>query len=74
MSTIDVVLIRHGESEWNKDNRFCGWVDVALSQKGIEEAYNAAKESNGMNIWIFSAGATFPSGIRFSKTLMLQLQ
>ena len=43
MSSIDVVLIRHGESEWNKDNRFCGWVDVALSQKGIEEAYDSAK-------------------------------
>ena len=43
MSTIDIVLVRHGESEWNKDNRFCGWVDVALSERGIEEAYNAAK-------------------------------
>lgn len=42
MSTIDVVLVRHGESEWNKDNRFCGWVDVALSDRGTEEAINAA--------------------------------
>ena len=43
MSTIDVVLVRHGESEWNKDNRFCGWVDVALSDRGIEEANNAVE-------------------------------
>lgn len=33
-----VVLIRHGESEWNKDNKFTGWYDADLSQKGIEEA------------------------------------
>ena len=33
-----VVLLRHGESEWNKENRFTGWTDVDLSEKGIEEA------------------------------------
>ncbi len=33
-----VVLLRHGESEWNKENRFTGWTDVDLSQKGLEEA------------------------------------
>ncbi len=39
-----VVLIRHGESVWNKENRFAGWVDVDLSPKGIEEAHNAGKK------------------------------
>ncbi len=38
-----IVLIRHGESEWNKLNRFTGWTDVALSEKGIEEAKKAGK-------------------------------
>lgn len=38
-----VVLLRHGESEWNKENRFTGWTDVDLSKKGIEEAKNSAK-------------------------------
>jgi 2,3-bisphosphoglycerate-dependent phosphoglycerate mutase len=38
-----VVLIRHGESLWNKENRFSGWVDVDLSEKGVEEAHNAGK-------------------------------
>jgi 2,3-bisphosphoglycerate-dependent phosphoglycerate mutase len=38
-----VVLLRHGESEWNKENRFTGWTDVDLSQKGIEEAIGAGK-------------------------------
>lgn len=33
-----LVLIRHGESEWNKENRFTGWYDVSLSEKGIKEA------------------------------------
>ncbi len=33
-----LVLIRHGESDWNKQNRFTGWTDVDLSEKGIEEA------------------------------------
>lgn len=38
-----VVLIRHGESIWNKENLFTGWTDVGLSEKGIEEAHAAAK-------------------------------
>ncbi|HZO51665.1 MAG TPA: 2,3-diphosphoglycerate-dependent phosphoglycerate mutase [Bryobacteraceae bacterium] len=33
-----LVLVRHGESVWNKENRFTGWTDVDLSEKGIEEA------------------------------------
>jgi len=38
-----LVLIRHGESEWNKENRFTGWKDVDLSEKGIQEAHTAGK-------------------------------
>lgn len=38
-----LVLIRHGESLWNKENRFTGWHDVDLSAKGIEEAHEAAQ-------------------------------
>jgi len=38
-----VVLIRHGESQWNKENRFTGWSDVDLSEKGIMEAKEAGK-------------------------------
>ena len=33
-----IVLLRHGESQWNLENRFTGWVDVPLSAKGEEEA------------------------------------
>ncbi|HWO43450.1 MAG TPA: 2,3-diphosphoglycerate-dependent phosphoglycerate mutase [Candidatus Eisenbacteria bacterium] len=38
-----VVLLRHGESTWNQENRFTGWVDVPLNQKGVEEAAQAGR-------------------------------
>ena len=38
-----LVLLRHGESEWNRENRFTGWTDVPLSEKGVEEARAAGK-------------------------------
>ena len=38
-----VVLLRHGESIWNKENRFTGWTDVDLTEKGINEANEAGK-------------------------------
>jgi 2,3-bisphosphoglycerate-dependent phosphoglycerate mutase len=38
-----LVLLRHGESDWNRENRFTGWTDVDLSPKGIEEAHEAAR-------------------------------
>ncbi|WP_106827774.1 2,3-diphosphoglycerate-dependent phosphoglycerate mutase [Parabacteroides pacaensis] len=36
-----IVLLRHGESTWNKENRFTGWTDVDLTEKGVEEAKKA---------------------------------
>ncbi len=38
-----LVLLRHGESTWNKENRFTGWTDVDLSEKGVDEARAAGK-------------------------------
>lgn len=38
-----IVLLRHGESVWNKENRFTGWTDVDLSEKGIQEATQAGQ-------------------------------
>jgi len=38
-----VVLLRHGESTWNKENRFTGWTDVGLSEKGLVEAHEAGR-------------------------------
>ena len=38
-----LILLRHGESEWNRENRFTGWTDVDLSEKGIQEAHKAGQ-------------------------------
>ncbi|MBT3935233.1 MAG: 2,3-diphosphoglycerate-dependent phosphoglycerate mutase [Bacteroidetes bacterium] len=38
-----LVLLRHGESSWNKENRFTGWKDVDLSEKGLSEAHKAGQ-------------------------------
>jgi 2,3-bisphosphoglycerate-dependent phosphoglycerate mutase len=38
-----LVLLRHGESVWNEENRFTGWTDVGLSEKGVREAIGAAQ-------------------------------
>ena len=47
-----LILLRHGQSLWNLENRFTGWKDVALSKKGIEEAVNAGKLMSKKNIII----------------------
>lgn len=39
-----LVLLRHGESQWNLENRFTGWVDVPLSARGVQEARNAGEK------------------------------
>lgn len=67
-----IVLIRHGESTWNKENRFSGWTDVPLTPKGIEEAAEAGRilklESYAFNI-------AFTSVLnRAIKTLWLVLE
>ncbi len=39
-----LILVRHGESEWNLQNRFTGWVDIDLTKKGEDEAHKAGKK------------------------------
>lgn len=48
---IKLVLIRHGQSEWNLENRFTGWTDIDLTKKGLEEADRAGRilNKNGFN-------------------------
>lgn len=43
MAKYTLVCVRHGESEWNQKNLFCGWHDADLSTTGVEEAKNAGK-------------------------------
>lgn len=46
----DLILLRHGQSQWNLENRFTGWVDVPLSPRGEEEARNAGQKLRGRKI------------------------
>lgn len=46
----DLILLRHGQSQWNLENRFTGWVDVPLSPKGEEEARAAGEKLRGRTI------------------------
>ncbi|MEK6585550.1 MAG: 2,3-bisphosphoglycerate-dependent phosphoglycerate mutase, partial [Nitrospirota bacterium] len=65
-----LVLLRHGESQWNLENRFTGWVDVPLSPKGIEEAKQAGEKLRG-----FRFDRAFTSVLtRANETLRLVLE
>jgi 2,3-bisphosphoglycerate-dependent phosphoglycerate mutase len=58
--TTRLVLLRHGESDWNKENRFTGWTDVGLSARGMQEARDAAR-------WLTEGGYGFD--IAFTSVL-----
>lgn len=65
-----LVLIRHGESQWNLENRFTGWVDVPLTPKGEEEARAA-----GEKLKTFQFDCAFTSGLkRAQNTLRIVLE
>lgn len=62
-----IVLLRHGESVWNKENRFTGWTDVDLTEHGVEEARHAGRMMNEAEL---SFGMAFTSYLkRAVKTL-----
>jgi 2,3-bisphosphoglycerate-dependent phosphoglycerate mutase len=67
-----LVLLRHGESTWNLENRFTGWTDVDLSEKGIAESHSAAKLLTESNI---SFDLCYTSVLRRAiKTLWIVLE
>src|SRR5512142_2274665 len=45
-----LILLRHGESQWNSENRFTGWIDIGLTEKGKQEAFEAGKLLLGIPI------------------------
>ncbi len=66
-----LVLVRHGESEWNKKNLFTGWTDVPLTDQGMSEAVDAGKRMNKLG---YKFDIAFTSHlIRAWKTLILIL-
>ena len=65
-----LVLLRHGESQWNLENRFTGWVDVPLSAKGVEEAKQDGEKLRG-----FTFDRAFSSVLaRANETLRIVLE
>jgi 2,3-bisphosphoglycerate-dependent phosphoglycerate mutase len=67
-----LVLLRHGESVWNKENRFTGWTDVDLSEEGVQQAKNAGQLLKAQN-YNFDIG--FASVLKRSiKTLHIVLE
>lgn len=67
-----LVLLRHGQSQWNKENRFTGWADVPLSQAGIEEALKAGNVLKEYGFRFEIAHVSFLK--RAIKTLWLVLE
>ena len=64
---IKLVLVRHGQSIWNLENRFTGWTDVGLSEQGIKEAKEAgvklAVGGKGMLLWQGAASYKLYTGL-----------
>jgi 2,3-bisphosphoglycerate-dependent phosphoglycerate mutase len=67
-----LVLLRHGESIWNQENRFTGWTDVGLSERGIEEAVEASRILKGEG-YVFDVAYTSVL-TRAIKTLWIVLE
>ena len=57
-----LVLLRHGESVWNRDNLFTGWTDVDLSDRGVEVAVRVALGAGRMKKTSPAEGRNFESG------------
>lgn len=72
VGTYTLVLLRHGESQWNLENRFTGWVDVDVSPKGAAEAVNAGRLLKEANISVDIAFTSVQK--RAIKTLQLALE
>ncbi len=72
MSDRLLVLVRHGESDWNKKNLFTGWRDVDLSEKGVEEARSAGRKLKAQGL---AFDVAFTSVLmRAQRTLDLMLE
>ena len=67
-----LVLLRHGQSEWNKLNLFTGWKDVDLSEKGVEEAKSAGRKLKEAGIEFDIAYTSYLK--RAIKTLNIALE
>ena len=68
-----LVLVRHGESQWNLENRFTGWVDVPLSEKGILEAKAAGEKIKKEHLHFDKAYTSDLQRAQHTLTLILEI-
>ena len=68
-----LVLIRHGESTWNLENRFTGWTDVDLTPTGVEQARNAGRAGDDSTAGLFVAEPGVNLEFNLTSTLELGL-
>lgn len=64
-----LILVRHGQSQWNKMNLFTGWIDIPLSMEGVQEAFEAGKEIKDIPVDIIFTSTL----IRAQMTAMLMM-
>ncbi len=55
LSEANLVLVRHGQSQWNLENRFTGWIDVPLTEQGVAEAHRAGEQIRDAGIALDAA-------------------
>lgn len=67
----NLVLIRHGQSEWNLKNLFTGWADVDLTDQGISEAQNAGKIISSLD---FEIDIAFTSELKRAQNTLKVIQ
>ena len=66
-----LILVRHGKSLWNKENRFTGWIDIALDIEGEKEAEDAGKQIREKNITIdFAYSSIFKRAYNTGKIIL----
>ena len=68
-----LVLLRHGESQWNLENRFTGWTDVGLTRKGKNEAKIAGLLMKKENIFLIEITIIFKNYLLHLNTFLLLL-
>jgi len=58
-----LIMMRHGQSEWNRQNLFTGWVDIPLSRQGIEESIAGGKKISNIYDYTYALGDFSPGDV-----------
>jgi len=72
MKNISLILVRHGQSEWNEKNLFTGWENPGLTEKGVNEARNAGMLINNLNIKFDNLFTSVLDRAKLTGTIILE--